>query len=173
MLKVSYSHILFVAKFVWVLLWMNASLVTALNGPQKKHWWKACSLGPYQTGIREIKGRGLGKTTICIQHLSLLQFTLQCPTPTLRKYLPCRSSIYMIYIRAWKWKLALLKTMSMQKWKAKAETVPLKKKLQAPTSNPYQLSSNEACASLKFEPAWSTSSMYSCLVANHGGLAMY
>jgi hypothetical protein len=59
------------------------------------------------------------------------------------------------------------------KVKSKSRDSPIKKKLQAPTSNPYQLSSNEACASLKFEPAWSTSSMYSCLVATHGGLDMY
>ncbi len=41
------------------------------------------------------------------------------------------------------------------------------------TSNPNQLSSNEACASLNFEPARSDFSMYSSPVANHGGLAMY
>jgi hypothetical protein len=59
------------------------------------------------------------------------------------------------------------------KVKSKSRDSPIKKKLQAPTSNPNQLSSNEAYASLNFEPAWSTFSMYSCLVANHGDFSMY
>jgi hypothetical protein len=59
------------------------------------------------------------------------------------------------------------------KVKSKSRDSPIKKKLQAPISNPNQLSSNEACASLNFEPAWSTLSMYSCLVANHGDFSTY
>jgi hypothetical protein len=59
------------------------------------------------------------------------------------------------------------------KVKSKSRDSTIKKKLQAPTSNPNQLSSNEACASLNFEPAWSTFSIHSCPVANHCGLAMY